>query len=286
MVDCDFLVGAFEAFRFAARQLTFVSSALLQNCSLAAHKIFYSPASRVSARRTRGNCLSRVFDFALNTLKLAVTNPTTGVKRNPEVGRTRSPTLAELEAFKSVCIDKFDDLMMPLYVDLKLLIGLRVGDMLKLTRAMVKEDRLAVAINKSRRGSRGQATVTQEFFFVDEQGNPNGLKELLDQLQKLNGNVRSMFLFCHQHRHYGKQYSVDGWQTLWWRRMQAFIAQGVQRFAEHDIRATAADQEEQGGGDAQRLLGHADAKTTRIYLRNKRPIRVTPAGRKQGAKKT
>jgi integrase len=223
------------------------------------------------------NLLSRVFRFAINVLRMPLSNPCRDVKKNPEVGRDRSPEMEELELFKRICLEQFGDRQTALYVDLKTVVSLRMGDMLKLRRDMIKEHALIVEINKSTK--MGKATKKQEFRFRDDEGRTTGLKELLDEILALPRPVGSMHVFCRERD--GRRYTVDGFKTNWQRRMSAFVKAGGVRFTEHDIRATAADEMAKGGGDPTALLAHSDPKTTQIYLRKRRPIQVIPMRRRR-----
>jgi integrase len=87
-----------------------------------------------------------------------------------------------------------------------------------------------------------------------------------------------MHFFC---RRDGRPYTVEGWQAMWQRRMAKFVEAGGVRFWEHDIRATAgvAMEEAQGAEEAQKLLGHTDLRTTKVYTGRKKVIKVTPVSR-------
>jgi integrase len=139
---------------------------------------------KVSTAPTRANreigLLSRVFQMAINVLRLPLGNPCRDIRKNPKVGRDRSPEIAELEAFKKLCISRYHDRQLALYIDLKLIVPLRMGDLLKLRRDMIKEHALVVEINKSSKA--GKATKKQEFYLKDAKGKSTGLKELLDEI--------------------------------------------------------------------------------------------------------
>jgi integrase len=76
----------------------------------------------------------------------------------------------------------------------------------------------------------------------------------------------------------GKPYSVSGWKAMWQRRMRAYVDAGGMRFWEHDIRATAGTEveEQRGAEEAQKLLGHSDLRTTRVYTGRRKVITVLP----------
>ena len=120
--------------------------------------------------------------------------------------------------------------------------------MLALTRAMIRDDGLHPGTSK-----RGRPQV---FVYFDAEGGSTGLKEALDAItalpvrrqltrkQKARGEatdqVQSLFLFCKRD---GQRYTIEGFQSNWQRRMNAFVqeVEGAERFWEHDIRASAGN---------------------------------------------
>lgn len=60
--------------------------------------------------------------------------------------------------------------------------------------------------------------------------------------------------------------------------MKRALAEGIikERFTEHDIRAKSGADADASGLDAQALLGHEDAGTTRRYIRHKQAYKVAP----------
>jgi integrase len=81
-----------------------------------------------------------------------------------------------------------------------------------------------------------------------------------------------MQLFCTRR---GQPYTVDGFNSIWQRKMKKALEQGIltERFTDHDIRAkTGSDTNE---AHAVELLAHDDAKTTKRHYRRKTPV-VTP----------
>jgi integrase len=68
-----------------------------------------------------------------------------------------------------------------------------------------------------------------------------------------------------------------------WREWKAAAARaGVRDVTLHDLRALAATEAGRQGLDPQALLGHTDARTTRIYLRSREVPVVTPPTMKRG----
>lgn len=49
-----------------------------------------------------------------------------------------------------------------------------------------------------------------------------------------------------------------------------------EHFTEHDIRAKSGTDADASGLNAQMLLGHVDAATTRRYIRHKQAVKVVP----------
>ncbi len=216
--------------------------------------------------------LSALFSFGIEQGLPLKANPCREVKRYKETPSERCPEYHELAAFKALCLsDERRGKPIALYVDLKCAIGLRMGDMLKLHRSMLHADGLRV--------DSGKAGKKHFFAFADKDGISTGLRELLDEILALPRKVGSMWLFCTRK---GQPYTVEGWQALWQRRMVAFVAGGGVRFSEHSVRATAGTEMEEphGAEAAQRLLGHSDLRTTRLYTARKRVVTVLPNKRR------
>jgi integrase len=187
--------------------------------------------------------------------------------------RTRYPLDEELEAFKIFCRTRFKDELTLLYVDLKRLIGLRVNNMLGITRRMIEDDGLRPGTSK-----RGRKQI---FVYHDGQGRSTGLHEALDVILALPRPAKSIYLFC---RRNAKPFTVEGFQSNWQRRMNAYVDEtGAERFWEHDIRAAAGTAVDEAGqdakSDAQSLLGHAQVGTTNRYLSGRAAVKVLPAPR-------
>ena len=218
------------------------------------------------------SALSALFSYGIENGLAVAANPCREVKRYAERERDRCPEPAELAAFIVLCRDRFGDSQTASYVELKRMVGLRMGDMLRLHRSMIQD--LGLRIDTGKRGKK-------HFFpFTDHSGQSTGLRELLDEILALPRPVGSMWLFCGRR---GMPYTVSGWKTMWQRRMRAYVDVGGVRFWEHDIRATAGTEveEERGAEEAQKLLGHSDLRTTRVYTGRRKVIVVLP-NRKRG----
>lgn len=214
--------------------------------------------------------LSNVYKAAIRA-GAATINPCVFWEYQPSKVRTRYPSDDELNAFKTFCRERYSDELTPVYVDLKRLVGLRVNNMLTITRMMIKPDGLHPGTSK-----RGRPHV---FVYADAAGNSTGLREALDAVLAVPRPVTSIYLFTKRN---GQPYTVEGFQSNWQRRMNAWVNdKGGERFWEHDIRAsagTATDEANQEARtDAQSLLGHTQQGTTNRYLRGRAAVKVLPA---------
>jgi integrase len=217
--------------------------------------------------------LSNVYQVAIKA-GAAEQNPCVFWQYQADKPRTRYPSDEELEAFKAFCRERFKDELTPLYVDLKRLVGLRMNNMLGITRRMIQDDGLHPGTSK-----RGRKQI---FVYQDGEGGSTGLREALNAILALPRPAASLSLFCKRD---AQPYTVEGFQSNWQRRMNAYVKEtGAERFWEHDIRAaagTAVDEagQEEARSDAQSLLGHAEAGTTNRYLRGRTAVKVLPAPR-------
>ncbi len=158
-------------------------------------------------------------------------------------------------------------LMIQAYLRIKLLTGLRRGDLLKLTMAQLQEDGIHVTPGKTESSS-GKRIIIE---WSDE------LRAAVEAA-KAARPVLSPFLFCTRR---GKCYvkedgTANGWDSLWQRFMDRLLTETklTQRFTEHDIRGKCASDAETLE-HARALLAHADSRTTeRVYRR--KPERVKP----------
>ncbi len=189
--------------------------------------------------------LRQVFDYALEE-RLVDTNPVVGIKRYEEKKRGRLLTLAEYQAIR-----EHANARLQLVMDLCVLTGQRVGDVLRIRHADLTAD--GIRFEQQKTGAKGTVAWSPE------------LRAAVERARGLGGNVRSLtHLF--QSRHGGPpsyRVTYDAWEV-------ACRAAGVPDARLHDLRALAATLARQQGKDATALLMHANASQTVRYLRDKR----------------
>lgn len=159
-------------------------------------------------------------------------------------------------------------LMLQAYIRIKLLTGMRRGDLLRLTVGDMKEDGIHVTPHKTE-GSTGKRLIID---WSDE-------LEQAVEVAKVVRPALSPFLFCTRK---GDGYineakgTASGWDSVWQRFMERIMTETKvkERFTEHDMRAKCASDVETLE-HARALLAHADSRVTdRIYRR--KPERVKP----------
>lgn len=154
------------------------------------------------------------------------------------------------------------------YMRIKLLTGLRRGDLLRLTMSDLKEDGIHVTPGKT------ENTTCKRLIYewTDE------LREAVALAKSVRPVSIAPWLFCNRR---GECYFNDngragGWDAMWRNFMERVLDETKvkEHFTEHDLRAKCASDAETLE-HAQALLAHADGKVTeRIYRR--KPERVRP----------
>lgn len=151
-------------------------------------------------------------------------------------------------------------LVIQAYLRVKLLTGLRRGDLLRLTMADLCDGGIHVTPNKT-------ADTTGKKIIIEWS---DELRAMVDAA-KVVRPVLSPFLFCNRR---GKCYvnengKANGWDSMWGRFMDRVLAETKvnERFTEHDIRAKCAS-DASTLEHARQLLTHADSRVTdRVYRR-------------------
>jgi integrase len=155
------------------------------------------------------------------------------------------------------------------YMRLKLLTGMRRGDLLRLTMSDLKDDGIHVMPGKTE-----ESTAKRLIYEWTEQ-----LREAVEMAKAVRPVKIAPWLFCNRR---GECYfnettgRAGGWDTMWRNFMTRVLEETKlkEHFTEHDLRAKCASDAETLE-HAQALLAHADGKVTqRIYRR--KPERVKP----------
>lgn len=150
------------------------------------------------------------------------------------------------------------------YIRLKLLTGLRKGDMLRITQDNLKDDGIYIKTSKTKK------PVIYEWT--------NELENTIKMIKEARPIDISRYLFCTSK---GKCYisddcSASDWNSMWKRFMTRVIEETKvkKRFTEHDLRAKVASDAD-SLEHARALLTHTDARTTNRTYRRKAE-RVVP----------
>lgn len=151
------------------------------------------------------------------------------------------------------------------YIRIKLLTGLRNGDILRLRLSDCRDDGIHVNTNKNKK----PVIYTWE----------PALREAVEMAKSCRPLDIAPWLFCTRD---GKCYlneekgEASGWKSMWQRFFKRVLAETkiTQHFTEHDLRAKVASDAETLA-HARALLAHVDERTTRRVYRRK-PERVRP----------
>lgn len=150
------------------------------------------------------------------------------------------------------------------FIGIKLLTGLRRGDLLRLRVSDCRDDGIHVTTNKT-----GKPVI---YEWSDE------LRAAVELAKAARPVHISPWLFCNRD---GAGYldeatgEAHGWDSMWQRFMDRVLKETKveQRFTEHDLRAKCASDAETLD-HARALLAHADSRTTeRIYRRKAERVR-------------
>ncbi len=159
-------------------------------------------------------------------------------------------------------------LMLQAYIRVKMLIGIRRGDMLRLRMSDITDSGVTVRPHKTANST----GLIRTFEWTP------ALRAAVDMALAARPIDIAPWLFCTKR---GKGYfdedtgQATGWDSMWQRFMSRLLAETKisQRFTEHDLRGKVgsdADSLER----ARQLLGHADSKITeRVYRRKPEIVR-------------
>lgn len=155
------------------------------------------------------------------------------------------------------------------YIRIKLITGLRRGDLLRLSMSDLKDDGIHVTPAKTA-GSTGKSII---LAWTDE------LRAAVEMAKAARPVRIAPWLFCNRE---GERYVSEetgragGWDTMWRNFMARVLKETKveQRFNEHDLRAKCAS-DAATLQHAQALMAHADSRLTeRVYRR--KPQLVQP----------
>lgn len=154
------------------------------------------------------------------------------------------------------------------YIRMKLLTGLRRGDLLAIKLSDLHENGIHVTPRKTA-NSTGKRIIIS---WSDE------LRSAVDDVRKLQKKVFSIWLF---HTRQGQPYINEGgyaagFSSIWQRFMGRVLTKTkvTERFTEHDLRAKVASDTD--SEHARRLLGHATSEITeKVYRRRPEVIHPT-----------
>lgn len=207
-------------------------------------------------------------------------HPMAGMRFETLPAATRDVAAWEVDAMLSIPATTRTVRLAQLYTRLKLMLGLRRGDMLRLRLSDLRDDGIHVTPAKTIRSS----GVTLIFQWVDETGEPiRELAEVVDAIRALPPRrIGDAFLFTTRE---GRGFidettgRANGFDTLWTRFIDRVLAETPlsERIKEKDLRALVGA-ESASDEDARHRLGHTSVATTRRHYR-RRPRLITPLTR-------
>lgn len=164
------------------------------------------------------------------------------------------------------------------YVVLKGTTGLRQQDLLTIKRKDISEDELVSVNLKTGKKLRFPLRLAD--------GEPSSVQLAINVVQRYYAESRGKVPMVSPYLFYNRKgdgyYNFEagrasGFRSIWQRSMAKALEQTnlVERFTEHDLRAKVGSDVE-SDIDAQKLLAHADAATTRKHYRRKGSV-VSPA---------
>lgn len=196
-------------------------------------------------------CLSvlrQVFHYALRR-EIVDSNPAIGAERLPEAKRTRLITRAEYSAIYAKAGPRLQVIM-----DLALLTGQRIGDVLGIMRADLLD--AGIRFKQQKTGERLAVAWTPE------------LRAVVARAKALNGNVVALTLL---HNRRGNKPDYRTIRDQWEKACQAAKVQDARL---HDLRALSATWTKAQGKNATALLGHRSESQTVRYLRDRQDALV------------
>lgn len=199
--------------------------------------------------------LKLIYQWAMDR-EIVSMNPTLSVKRLPAGKRDRLITWPEYMAIYNCAQDWVQVIM-----DLCYLTGQRIGDVLKIEYSHLKED--GIFIEQEKTGKKLVIAWTPE------------LRAVVERARTLKYSIKSV-KYIVSGRAGTKRFHSNVWRYF----KKAAKEAGIPDVTLHDLRAMSGTEADREGKNAMELLGHTDAHTTKIYLRDKAPKRVSGPSKK------
>lgn len=186
----------------------------------------------------------------------------------------------EIDAMLSIEPNTRSILVGQLYTQLKLMMGCRRGDLLRIKLSDLKQDGIHITPNKTKDSS----GVSQIFEWSEDENGHSELRSVTNQIKTVPPRrIGDAFLFTNNQ---GKGFvnevtgRANGFDTLWQRYMDAVMDRTAvtTRIKEKTLRAYVSDASD-SIEDAANRLGHTTTATTEKHYR-KKPRRITPLPRK------
>lgn len=193
-------------------------------------------------------------------------NPALGIRRNKEKKRKRIATSGEIKALLFDENKLRRDHVIADMIELTLMVGIRQGDILHLTRSQLEDDGIRVKPRKT-----ADSTELEQLFSWTP-----AMRLCTERAKARRRRVGSMYLFPVQHRkRAGQPYSSPSFYKQW---RPYFTACGVSGLTWHDLRRTALKMHEleRGKDAAQKFGGHASVTTTEGYIEGVGPSVLRP----------
>lgn len=201
-----------------------------------------------TARLRERELLSHVYTKAIEW-GYAEANPCSLVRLKRPRPRTRYVTDAEYITFRSMAPK-----VVQVVMDLALLTGQRLGDILGIRLSDIRED--GIHFEQRKTGKRLVVEWTAE------------LEEVVSAGKGLRRRVTGLHLLTNSR---GQPYTTQTFKNLWQRTMKNWYGE---RFTFHDLRAKSAS-DAGSDSEAQARMGHASVEITRRVYR-RAPTRVQP----------
>jgi integrase len=217
----------------------------------------YMKTCKRTSWRTEISVLSMAFELWMDEGRTD-NNPCYGVKvQRKRAKRTR--LLADWEV--NAALDKAPE-RIRVAVELDYATALRIGDICRLTWTALNE-----MVNTQKTGAKMAYESTADFG------------ALIARARALQAERPSVFVVCQAN---GQPWTRDTLRKKW---QEACAEAGVRDVVFHDIRAKAATDKSKAEGRkaAQEFLGHTNAQTTDVYLRDREASVVRPMSWKRAA---